>query len=60
MPASSIASAAPSRTLVAGAERPRDPLDPPVDELSDDDLEQVVGGLARVWSERSLARLVRG
>lgn len=29
-------------------------------ELSDDELEHVVGGLARVWSERAMARLIRG
>ena len=28
-------------------------------ELSDDELEHVVGGLARVWSERTIARLIR-
>jgi len=30
------------------------------DELADDDLDEVVGGLARVWSEHALARLIHG
>jgi hypothetical protein len=30
------------------------------DELADDDLDEVVGGLARAWSEHALARLIHG
>ena len=30
------------------------------DELSDDDLDEVVGGLARTWTDRAIARLIRG
>ena len=30
------------------------------DELSDADLDEVVGGLARAWSDHAIARLIRG
>lgn len=30
------------------------------EELSDADLDEVVGGLARAWSDRAIARLIRG
>jgi hypothetical protein len=33
---------------------------PAADELSDDDLDEVTGGLARAWSERAIARLIHG